>query len=101
MTIYEATAAKIRQLPESEVKEICDFIDFLCFRHNENSWQARSLFKDEPKNLLDREEKKLRILELAGKYNSGLSDVSARHDDYLVEAYAATMREFSSINKRW
>jgi hypothetical protein len=28
-----------------------------------------------------------RALALAGKYHSGLTDVSERHDDYLVEAF--------------
>jgi Ribbon-helix-helix protein, copG family len=30
---------------------------------------------------------RLAMLEVVGKWNSGLSDVSARHDDYLDEAY--------------
>ncbi len=33
-------------------------------------------------------ERHLRLLSIAGKYDSGLTDVSARHDDYLDEAYA-------------
>jgi Arc/MetJ-type ribon-helix-helix transcriptional regulator len=28
-----------------------------------------------------------RALEVAGKYDSGLTDVAERHDDYLAEAY--------------
>ncbi len=45
-----------------------------------NSWVEQTL-------LTDREELKKRALSLAGKYDSGLTDVSLRHDDYLAEAY--------------
>ncbi len=37
--------------------------------------------------VLDQEEKMRRILSVAGKYNSGLGDVSENHDHYLAEAY--------------
>lgn len=33
------------------------------------------------------EERKRRALEVTGKYHSGKSDVSQRHDDYLAEIY--------------
>jgi hypothetical protein len=33
-------------------------------------------------------ERRRRLLSIAGKYDSGLTDVSARHDDYLDAAYA-------------
>ncbi|MBS4029549.1 MAG: hypothetical protein KGZ58_13050 [Ignavibacteriales bacterium] len=39
-------------------------------------------------SMTDREELKKRALSLAGKYDSGLSDVSVHHDDYLAEAYS-------------
>jgi hypothetical protein len=32
---------------------------------------------------------RLSALQVVGRFRSGLSDVSARHDDYLVEAYQA------------
>ncbi len=32
-------------------------------------------------------ERRRRLLSLAGKYDSGLTDISSRHDDYLDEAY--------------
>ena len=31
-----------------------------------------------------------RALEVMGQFESGYSDVSSRHDDYLVEAYSST-----------
>ncbi len=37
----------------------------------------------------DREERKRRAIAFAGKYSSGLTDLSTRHDDYLEEAYSA------------
>lgn len=36
----------------------------------------------------DLEERRRRAMAIAGKFSSGLSDLSARHDDYLVEAYS-------------
>ncbi len=38
---------------------------------------------------VDREERKRQVIAFAGKYSSGLTDLSARHDDYLAEAYLA------------
>ncbi len=35
----------------------------------------------------DKQELMRRALEVAGKYRSGLSDVSVNHDHYLAEAY--------------
>lgn len=37
--------------------------------------------------VLDLEERKNRILLVSGKYQSGLKDVSARHDKYLAEDF--------------
>ena len=36
---------------------------------------------------LSYDERCRRLLALAGKYDSGLTDISTRHDDYLDEAY--------------
>ena len=36
----------------------------------------------------DRKELMRRALEIAGKYDSGKTDIAQRHDDYLAEAYA-------------
>lgn len=37
---------------------------------------------------VDREELKRRAIEVAGRFNSGQTDVSANHDRYLAEAFA-------------
>lgn len=37
--------------------------------------------------ILSLEEKKQRALEIIGKYRSGQSDISTRHDDYLEDIY--------------
>jgi Protein of unknown function (DUF2281) len=34
MTLHDETIAKIRQLPESLVQEVSDFVDFLLMKHN-------------------------------------------------------------------
>ena len=61
MTLHDITIAKIRQLPESLVKEVSEFIDFLSFKHNQqfsNSLEiAESDFSDYLSNLEDYEEK--------------------------------------------
>ncbi len=36
---------------------------------------------------ISQEERRRRALEFVGKFSSGLSDLSERHDDYLAEAY--------------
>jgi Arc/MetJ-type ribon-helix-helix transcriptional regulator len=36
---------------------------------------------------VDREEQKRRAIAAAGRFHSGLADVSTRHDEYLSEAY--------------
>jgi len=35
----------------------------------------------------DPQEQRKRLFSIAGKYDSGLSDVSERHDNYLAEAF--------------
>ena len=39
MTVYDMTMAKIRQLPESLVQEVNDFVDFLLMRRDSIRWQ--------------------------------------------------------------
>ena len=39
--------------------------------------------------LLSPEEKRRRALDIVGKYHSGQSDISTRHDDYLDEIYGS------------
>jgi len=41
-----------------------------------------------PSDAGEREERIQRALAMAGKFDSGLTDVSARHDDYLAEDFA-------------
>ena len=41
---------------------------------------------------LSYDERTRRILELSGRYNSGIRDLSTRHDDYLAEAIEANDR---------
>jgi hypothetical protein len=46
MTVYEATAAKIRELPEPLIKEVDDFIEFLQMKRDNTRWQLWTLFKE-------------------------------------------------------
>jgi hypothetical protein len=39
------------------------------------------------------EDRKRKALEAVGRFSSGTSDVSERHDDYLAEAYAKEDRD--------
>ena len=39
MNVYDTTVTKIRQLPESLVQEVNDFIDFLLVRQDSTRWQ--------------------------------------------------------------
>lgn len=40
MTIYEATIAKIQQMPEPLVQEVQHYVDFLLTRNDSVRWQA-------------------------------------------------------------
>lgn len=68
MTVYDTTMVKIRQLPESLVQEVSDFVDFLLMRKDSTRWQlwiqfaealeiAESDFSDYLVNLQDYEER--------------------------------------------
>jgi len=61
MTVQDITIAKIRQLPESLVEEVNDFIDFLTLKYNQQFSYfveiAESDFSDYLSNLEDYEEK--------------------------------------------
>jgi len=61
MTVQDITIAKIRQLPESLVEEVNDFIDFLTLKYNQQFSDfveiAESNFSDYLSNLEDYEEK--------------------------------------------
>jgi len=46
MTVYEATAAKIRELPEPLIQEVSDFVDFLQMKSDSTRWQLWMLFAE-------------------------------------------------------
>ncbi len=46
MNVYDTTITKIRQLPESLVQEVNDFIDFLLVRQDSTRWQRWIHFTD-------------------------------------------------------
>lgn len=46
MTAYEATAAKIRELPEPLIQEVSDFVDFLQMKSDSTRWQLWILFAE-------------------------------------------------------
>lgn len=46
MNIYDTTATKIRQLPESLVQEVSAFIDFLLLRQDSTRWQLWNQFTE-------------------------------------------------------
>ena len=61
MTVQDITITKIRQLPDSLVEEVNDFIDFLAYKHNQHFSDsleiAESDFSDYLSNLENYEEK--------------------------------------------
>ena len=46
MTAYEATAAKIQELPEPLIQEVSDFGDFLQMKSDSTRWQLWILFAE-------------------------------------------------------
>jgi len=46
MTVYNATAAKIQQLPEPLAREVDDFVDFLLMRRDSARWQLWTHFAE-------------------------------------------------------
>ena len=68
MNVHDTSIAKIQELPESLVREVNDFIDFLLMKHDRARWQlwvhfaevldmAESDFADYLSNLEDYEER--------------------------------------------
>lgn len=68
MTVYDIAMVKIRQLPESLLQEVSDFVDFLLMRRDSLRWQlwiqfaegfglAESDFSDYLVNLQDYEDR--------------------------------------------
>jgi hypothetical protein len=46
MTVYDTAVVKIRQLPESLIQEVSDFIDFLLMRQDSTRWQLWNQFAE-------------------------------------------------------
>ncbi len=46
MTVYDATIAKIKQLPESLADEVGDFVDFLSMRRDSARWRLWTQFAE-------------------------------------------------------
>jgi hypothetical protein len=46
MTVYDMTMDKIRQLPESLIQEVSDFIDFLLMKRDNIRWQLWIQFSE-------------------------------------------------------
>lgn len=46
MTVHDMTVAKIRQIPESLVQEVNDFIDFLLMKQDSIRWQLWNQFTE-------------------------------------------------------
>lgn len=46
MSVYDMTTTKIRQLPESLVQEVSDFIDFLLMKQDNTRWQLWHQFAE-------------------------------------------------------
>jgi len=46
MTVYDMTMDKIRQLPESLVQEVSDFVDFLLMKRDNIRWQLWIQFSE-------------------------------------------------------
>jgi predicted DNA-binding protein len=52
--------------------------------------EAEEYRKEIPSNFIDQDERRRRALAAAGRFRSGISDISIRHDKYLEDAYSAT-----------
>jgi hypothetical protein len=46
MTVYDMTMDKIRQLPESLIQEVSDFVDFLLMKRDNLRWQLWIQFSE-------------------------------------------------------
>jgi len=46
MTVYDMTMDKIRQLPESLIQEVSDFVDFLLMKRDNIRWQLWIQFSE-------------------------------------------------------
>ena len=66
------------------------------FRSTGVKEDAAEYKKEIPTDLLDREERRRRAIAAAGRFRSGILDLSSRHDEHLENTYAETS---SSKNK--
>ena len=46
MTVYDEKVIKIRQMPESLVEEVSDFVNFLLMRRDNTRWQLWNQFSE-------------------------------------------------------
>jgi len=46
MSVQETTISKIQQMPDSLVKEVQDYIDFLLMRHHSGQWEMWQQFTE-------------------------------------------------------
>lgn len=46
MTVHDRAIAKLRQLPESLVQEVSDFIEFLLMKHDSDRWALWTQFAE-------------------------------------------------------
>jgi len=74
------------QLTESQVRELKDMAAAQNKSMAELIRQAVDILLRRSGEV-DREERKRRAIVAAGRFRSGLGDVSTSHDDYLSEAY--------------
>jgi hypothetical protein len=77
-----------------------------------NAWKAEDLrvsgikeeegeFREEiPSDFIDQDERRRRALAAAGRFRSGISDISINHDKYLEDAYSAIKNLKEEENKR-
>ncbi len=74
------------QLTESEIKALKSLASERGVSLAELIRQSIDAFL-EAQQVMDREERKRRALEVVGRFRSDVTDLSTRHDDYLAEAY--------------
>ncbi|UCE40572.1 MAG: ribbon-helix-helix protein, CopG family [Candidatus Aminicenantes bacterium] len=77
-----------------------------------NAWKAEDLrvsgikeeageFRKEiPSDFIDQDERRRRALAAAGRFRSGISDISINHDKYLEDAYSAIKNSKEEEYKR-
>ena len=74
------------QLPEAQVATLKQLSAQHHISMAELIRRAIDLFMSTPESRIN-EERKERALTALGRFHSGISDVAARHDDYLADAF--------------